>query len=295
MKKTIFNLAAYSFALMLLWSCGGGGTADSSEELVQEGEGKVALAGNFLALHLSLKTDDDSVLFDSRERGQPFIEAKLEAGEPFNSKVNELLQKFSQKGEIRSFNLTAFEAYEGNLPNGIDSAQVLTMVGECLEVFTDQSEIQPWMDAPQYTKDYELIDQYLADNNIEAQIAENGLRYVVKEAGNGTKPQAGEAIRVHYAGYLLDGTLFDTSIESVAEANDRIQPGRVYEPLEFNVGAGMVIRGWDEGLLLFEEGGSGTIYIPSPMAYGPRGAGGGVIPPNAVLKFDVELVEIVKK
>lgn len=293
MKKTIFNLTTFSLVLMLLWSCSGNGTTDGTEELVQAGEGQEAVAGNYMAFHLSLKAEDDSVLFDSREMGQPFIERKLNPGDPYNSKVGELLQQFSQKGEIRTFNLTAFEAYEGNLPNGIDSAQVLTIDGECLEVFNDESEIQPWIDRQQYAKDYELIDQYLADNNIDAQIAENGLRYVVKEAGNGNKPQAGDVIRVHYAGFLLDGTLFDTSIQSVAEANNRIQPGREYEPLEFNVGAGMVIRGWDEGLLLFDEGGSGTIYIPSPMAYGARGAGG-VIPPYAVLKFDVELVEIVK-
>lgn len=299
MKKTVFNLATFSLGLALLWSCGGG--TDSVEELVQAGEGKEAIAGNFMAFHLSLKTEGDSVLFESREMGQPFIESKLGEGAPYNSKVNELLQQFSQKGEIRNFKLTAFEAYDGDLPPGLDSAQVLSMVGECLEVFENEGEVQAWqqdqmiqMQEAQYTTDYDLIDQYLADNNIDAQIAENGLRYVVKEAGNGNKPQAGDLIKVHYAGFLLDGTLFDTSIASVAEANNRMQPGRDYAPLEFNVGSGMVIRGWDEGLLLFEEGSSGTIYIPSPMAYGPRGAGGGVIPANAVLIFDVELVEIVK-
>jgi FKBP-type peptidyl-prolyl cis-trans isomerase len=298
MKKSIFNLAALGLGLVLLWSCGDGST--SNPELVQAGEGKEVTPGGFMALHLSLSTENDSVLFDSREMGQPFIEPKLAEGEPYNSKVNELLQHFTRQGEIRTFTLTAFEAYEGNMPPELDSAQMLTMVGECLDVFANEGEVQAWqqdqmdqMQQAQYNTDYSLIDEYLAENSIEAQVAENGLRYVVKSEGNGNKPEKGDLIRVHYAGYLLDGTLFDTSIASVAEENNRVQEGREYEPLEFNVGAGMVIRGWDEGLLLFEEGSSGTIYIPSPMAYGARGAGG-VIPPNAVLVFDVELVEIVK-
>jgi FKBP-type peptidyl-prolyl cis-trans isomerase len=229
---------------------------------------------------------------------QPFLEPKLEAGADFGSKVNELLQDFSQKGEVRRFTLTAQEAYEGNIPDNLNADQKLIMEGTLVEILPNEDAIQSWQvremerrQQAQYDIDFQLIDEYLAEKGIEAQTTESGLRYVIKEKGNGKKAKAGDLVAVHYAGFLLDGSLFDTSIKSVAEANNAVNPGRDYAPLEFNVGAGMVIKGWDEGLMLVEEGGSATLYIPSPLAYGSQ-ARGNVIPANAILIFDVELVEI---
>lgn len=106
----------------------------------------------------------------------------------------------------------------------------------------------------------------------------NGLQYKVIEQGEGKKPSKGDVIAVHYTGMLLDGTVFDSSHQR-------------NQPIEFPVGAGQVIQGWDEGLLLFEEGTKARLFIPSELAYGSQGAGG-VIPPNASLIFDVELVKI---
>ena len=83
-------------------------------------------------------------------------------------------------------------------------------------------------------------------------------------------------MRVHYTGMLLDGTTFDSSVERGV-------------PFDFNLGQGQVIKGWDEGIGYFNKGAKGTIYIPSSLGYGPSGAGG-VIPPNAVLIFDIELI-----
>jgi peptidylprolyl isomerase len=107
---------------------------------------------------------------------------------------------------------------------------------------------------------------------------DSGLRYIVVEEGTGPAPQPGDVVQVHYTGTLDDGTKFDSSY-------DRGQP------FEFTLGAGQVIAGWDEGIALMKVGGKATLIIPPELGYG-EGGYPGVIPPNATLYFDVELVGI---
>jgi len=107
---------------------------------------------------------------------------------------------------------------------------------------------------------------------------ESGLEYVEIEAGTGDQAKAGKTVRVHYTGKFLDGKVFDSSVSRG-------------DPLEFQLGAGRVIKGWDEGIALMKVGGKAQLTIPPQLAYGERGAGG-VIPPNATLVFDVELISI---
>ena len=107
---------------------------------------------------------------------------------------------------------------------------------------------------------------------------ESGLEYVEIEAGTGDQAKAGKTVRVHYTGKFLDGKVFDSSVSRG-------------DPLEFLLGAGRVIKGWDEGIALMKVGGKAQLTIPPQLAYGERGAGG-VIPPNATLIFDVELISI---
>jgi FKBP-type peptidyl-prolyl cis-trans isomerase FkpA len=95
---------------------------------------------------------------------------------------------------------------------------------------------------------------------------------------------------VNYAGRNLDGTLFDSSIESVAKAGGLQQPGRTYEPLQVVIGTDSIIPGWNEGLLLLNEGSKATLIIPSALAYGAQGQGD--IKPYSTLVFDVELVKV---
>lgn len=106
----------------------------------------------------------------------------------------------------------------------------------------------------------------------------SGLYYKITEHGAGVQPQRGDQVAVHYTGMLLDKTVFDSSRHRG-------------QPLSFTVGVGQVIEGWDEGILLLHEGDKARLVIPSDLAYGSRGAGG-VIPPNAPLIFDVELVKV---
>ncbi len=105
---------------------------------------------------------------------------------------------------------------------------------------------------------------------------DSGLQYVVVEEGTGETPKPGDLVKVHYTGTLEDGTKFDSSVDRG-------------EPIEFVLGRGQVIPGWDEGIGLMKVGGKCKLIIPPDLAYGESGAGG-VIPPNATLNFDVELV-----
>lgn len=106
----------------------------------------------------------------------------------------------------------------------------------------------------------------------------SGLRYKIEKKGTGAKAEKGKTVAVHYKGMLPDGKVFDSSYQR-------------NEPIEFPLGKGQVISGWDEGIQLLNEGGQARFVIPSHLAYGERGAGG-VIPPNATLIFDVELVSV---
>jgi peptidylprolyl isomerase len=106
----------------------------------------------------------------------------------------------------------------------------------------------------------------------------SGLKYEVITAGTGAIPKAGQTVVVHYTGTLDDGTKFDSS-------RDR------NEPFQFKLGAGQVIKGWDEGLATMKVGDRRNLILPPELGYGSRGAGG-AIPPNATLIFDVELLGI---
>ena len=107
---------------------------------------------------------------------------------------------------------------------------------------------------------------------------DSGLRYQMIQEGNGKQAEKGKGVSVHYKGSLVDGTVFDSSYQRK-------------EPIDFTIGVGQVIAGWDEGIQLLKVGDKARFVIPSHLAYGSQGAGG-VIPPNAILIFDVELMDV---
>ena len=108
----------------------------------------------------------------------------------------------------------------------------------------------------------------------------SGLQYEDTQVGTGDEARKGQHVRVHYTGWLYENGQQGRKFDSSRDRND---------PFEFSLGAGMVIKGWDEGVAGMKVGGQRTLIIPPQLGNGARGAGG-VIPPNATLKFDVELL-----
>ncbi|MEH2416813.1 FKBP-type peptidyl-prolyl cis-trans isomerase [Nostoc sp.] len=128
------------------------------------------------------------------------------------------------------------------------------------------------------TENNTLIASNTMSDDANAVTTPSGLKYVELKEGTGATPQSGQTVEVHYVGTLEDGTKFDSS-------RDRGQP------FSFKIGVGQVIKGWDEGLSTMKVGGRRQLIIPPELGYGSRGAGG-VIPPNAILHFDVELLGV---
>lgn len=122
--------------------------------------------------------------------------------------------------------------------------------------------------APIFTKGFQMIT------------TATGLQYEDTTQGNGAVAAKGQSVTVHYTGWIYNNGTQGAKFDSSKDRND---------PFVFQLGAGMVIRGWDEGVAGMKVGGARTLIIPSDLGYGARGAGG-VIPPNATLKFDVELL-----
>lgn len=157
-------------------------------------------------------------------------------------------------------------------------------VGESAEAFTaDQAMFDSLKEglasrlAEKLEKEKAGMVEKIKELYPEAVQAEEGYYYVTKEEGEGETPAPGTNVTAHYEGKLIDGTMFDSSVKRG-------------EPFNFSVGAGQVISGWDFAFLSMKKGEKRTIILPPELAYGSRGAGG-IIPPNAWLIFDVELID----
>ncbi len=133
--------------------------------------------------------------------------------------------------------------------------------------------------------DEKLIKNYIAKNKIKAKKTPSGLYYAVTKEGKGATPAKGNKVSVNYTGMLLDGKKFDTNTDTTFHH---------MQPLEFPIGQGSVIKGWDEGISLLKAGSKAKLLIPSNLGYGTRGQQGAGISPNTVLLFDVELLDIKK-
>jgi len=153
-------------------------------------------------------------------------------------------------------------------------------VGEAAEKFNAVEAFRTFEGSREAREAEEKVAQKALLDSVAAGYDEtaSGLRYQILQKGNGKQATKGASVSVHYKGQLLDGTVFDSSYKRK-------------EPIDFNVGVGQVIAGWDEGIQLLKVGDKARFVIPSNLAYGAAGAGG-VIPPNATLIFDVELMGV---
>ena len=159
------------------------------------------------------------------------------------------------------------------------------------EIMQEQSNFMQEMQERQQTEPDEIA-KYIADNNIKVKPTADGLYIIVKKKGTGAKVAIGKEVAINYTGRLLDGTMFDSSVEGDARQGGIYNPRREpYEPLKYVVGQMGLIRGWEEGIMGQPAGTILQLVIPSAMAYGSEGAGQ-LIPPFSPLVFDLEIVSV---
>ena len=161
----------------------------------------------------------------------------------------------------------------------LDSLEIIR-VGASAEAFNAIEAFRTFEGSRAKREAAELKAQEEELNSVSAGFdkTDSGLRYKIIQEGNGKKATKGATVSVHYKGQLLDGTEFDSSYKRK-------------QPIDFAIGVGQVIAGWDEGIQLLKVGDKARMVIPSNLAYGSQGAGG-VIPPDAPLIFDVELIDV---
>jgi len=169
-----------------------------------------------------------------------------------------------KEGGRGTFILPSYMAFGGASSSTIPANSVMVFDVELVEIITPEKQL---------AIDIEIIDNYLEDNNTEAQKTDSGIHYYFEEEGDGERPDKNSSVTVKYKGYFLDGTVFDQTTGD--------------DTATFPLSG--VIQGWQEGIPLFKKGGKGTLLIPSALAYGT--IGNSSIPPNTVLAFDIELVD----
>ena len=234
-----------------------------------------------VTLNLKYITSKDSIVFDSWKMGKP-IQLKI-AKSSFKGDLMDGLTLLTV-GDSASFLINADSLFTKTFgaprPAFIDSSSFLSFTVKVISTTTDAALKAEELKAEKENamKENEVIAKYIADKQITPSKSSSGLMYIITEPGSGEQAQAGKTVKVHYTGRLLDGTKFDSSLDRS-------------DPIEFKLGQGMVIKGWDEGIALLKVGGKALLIIPSNLAYGSRGAGG-VIPPFSPLTFEVELVSV---
>lgn len=235
--------------------------------------------GDIIKMNLEYLTQKDSVLFSTYKEEMGPVQFTI-SPQTFNG---DPMEGFTLLGEGDSaiFLMPADSAYKDqDMPPFAKQGEFVKIHVKVLSMMTkEEFEKKKTEEAKmQSEKDATLIENYLAAKGLTAQKTPSGLYYIIEKQGDGAKAEAGKTVTVNYTGKLLDGKVFDSSLN----------PGRT--PFSFKLGAGQVIKGWDEGIALLNVGGKGTLIIPSPLAYGSRAQG--PIPANAVLLFDVELLEV---
>lgn len=268
---------------------------------VKEGHEK-APNGEFLLYNLEISTASDSVIYSTAEQPFPgYIQANDSM--PVNNGMDEIFLSL-RKGDSIAFESNAKVIFGNNFPPFLKEEDVVKVRLGAFEIMNEEA-IQAYFEkvmaaeevkreeraAERLVEEDKIIQDFIKEKGLDAQKTESGLYYVIEEEGTGEPVSAGTTMHVNYAGYLIDGTLFDTSIESLAKENNAFIEGRPYEALPVTVGMGQVIPGWDEGLLLLKNGSKAKFIIPSPLGYGEN-AMGEKIPANSVLVFDVDVAEV---
>lgn len=293
MRLHIFRALFLTSIFLLALSCSllkPGSKFQTSEsglkyKFVEKYKGRMAPEnGKLISFRMTYGTED-TVLFNSNKLPQKVMVLPMQSS-AFPGDFYEMIEMM-HLGDSAIFYIDAepfFTTTAGydHVPDFAKSLDKLLFHLKIMKIQTEE-DIEKEMEALQIEMrdgEADRILNYVNKNNIATPPTETGLYVITEEEGNGPKPQKGDKVKVHYTGYLLDGTKFDSSV-------DRGQP------FEFPLGTGRVIKGWDEGIASLNVGSKAKLIIPSSLGYGDRGAGE-IIKPYSTLIFDVELLDIVK-
>jgi len=244
------------------------------------------VAGDQVNVHFTIKTDNGNELNSTYKMGQT-VPVQLGPTTVYADPIEGI--GMMHEGDSAVFRMLTDSVFKTlpEIPEPAKGSKYMYMYVKAYSITKEKDIIREpeVVDAPitegnknnQMAMDEELIQNYLKEKSLTSQVTPTGLHYVMTNQGNGEKPKKGSTVSVHYKGTLLNGKKFDSSYD-----RDK--------PLEFQLGTGMVITGWDEGIALLSRGGKATLLIPSALAYG-RQAMGNDIPANSVLLFEVELVD----
>lgn len=286
MRKNFFLLSALFLMLSVLTGCSNAPKGYQATDnglyyrLFTNNGGENPQIGDLLELTMSCSVNDTVVILPLTKNIIPMTEPSF---------WSDFVEGFSMmhKGDSASFIVDIDSSFVNlfgynTLPPQFSSTDIMRFEVR-LDDFYPESEFRFRMienikkNYPAETeKAVSELNAYLEKNGVVAQPTSMGLYYVKTQDGTGEKPSKGSTVKAHYTGYLLDGTVFDTSIERG-------------EPIEFVLGVGQVIPGWDEGIAMMSKGEKAVLYIPYYLAYGDRDLG--VIPPFSNLVFEVELID----
>lgn len=286
MRKNFFLLSALFLMLSLLTGCSNAPKGYQATDnglyyrLFTNNGGENPQIGDLLELTMSCSVNDTVVILPLTKNIIPMTEPSF---------WSDFVEGFSMmhKGDSASFIVDIDSSFVNlfgynTLPPQFSSTDIMRFEVR-LDDFYPESEFRFRM-IENIKKNYPAetekaaseLNAYLEKNGVVAQPTSTGLYYVKTQDGTGEKPSKGSTVKAHYTGYLLDGTVFDTSIERG-------------EPIEFVLGVGQVIPGWDEGIAMMSKGEKAVLYIPYYLAYGDRDLA--VIPPFSNLVFEVELID----
>lgn len=260
--------------------------------------GRTVQVGDVVKMSMVYTTENDSVLMDSRTSGQ---DVQLQVSEA--AYVGDIMGAFigMNAGDSASMIISADSfflktAQMPQLPDFIKPSSILkfTVKVKGVQSMEEIEAAQQKAQQAQLEAEKAQRQAYLEENNITETPTQSGLIFVSKKKGSGKQAETGKKVKVYYEGKLLDGTYFDTNVKTTAQEqglyDERREP---YGPLEFTLGEGRVIQGWEEGIAMMKEGGKATLIIPSDLAYGANPRPGGPIKPFSTLVFEVELIEVI--
>jgi FKBP-type peptidyl-prolyl cis-trans isomerase FkpA len=248
-----------------------------------------------ISLEVTQKTDKDSLLSTTYAMGHP-LQIQVQASQS----VTDMMQVFpllalNDSVLVKVPSDSVYKGHEDKRPSIFPPGSNFNFYIRVVKIEPLDQAMAERNTEMQKIKEAEAVAgaKYIADNKLVVKTTPSGLKYVITKVGLKPKPLAGDTVMINYTGKLLNGQVFDTSIQAVAEQAGLNDPGRTFEPIKFPVGSQQVIPGWDEGLLLLNEGSKATFIIPSSLAYGEQGSpDGSTIPPFSTLVFNVELVSV---